>query len=95
MDWLREIDLLEITLVKSTVDYRKHFNVFKVTDRIDKLLVPKLKPLNIPDKIPMIVKPKQFLKGSRNLKDNNGQIEQLGGYLLNKELTLNELIIPN
>ena len=94
MNWLREIDLLEIKFTKSIEDYRKHFNIFKVTDRIETVVGTQLKPLNIPDKIPMIVKPSPYIR-VHNKSKKHETIEQLGGYLLNKEFTLNELIIPN
>lgn len=104
IDWLREIDLLEIKLAQSNEDSRKNFNMFKVTDRIEKLLVksqgqfgvnPELGrgvPLTLPKKIPMIVRPNEYLR----VKNKEGEIEEeYGGFLLNKELTHDELIIQN
>ena len=45
----------------------------------------------LPNKIPMIVKPKEY----KREVINNKKSEELGGYLLNGEYYSNEIIIPN
>ena len=49
----------------------------------------KTKPMILPNKIPIIVKPKQYY---RITQGNNQYTELLGGYLLNGEYYCNEII---
>ncbi len=92
MDWLRDVDLIEFQLVRSINESKQHINVFKVTEHIKSIIDKSKTPLNIPlpNQIPMIIKPKPYLR----ITDNQGKIhEQLGGYLLNGEKIYNEIII--
>ena len=80
IDWMREIDLLEIDLIRSLEDSKQNINVLKPTKRIMPLIY-KLKPLNLPQKLPMIVKPKPYTD------------TKLGGYILNDEMYTEPMII--
>jgi len=77
---MREIDLLEIDLIRSLEDSKQNINVLKPTKRIMPLIY-KLKPLNLPQKLPMIVKPKPYTD------------TKLGGYILNDEMYTEPMII--
>ncbi len=52
IDWMREIDILEIDLIRSLEYSKQNLNVIKVTKRIVPLIY-KLKPLNLPKKLPI------------------------------------------
>jgi len=91
IDWMREIDLLDIDLIRSLEDSKQNINVLKPTERVEPFIY-RLKPWNLPQKLPMLVKPKPYV---REITEDGKTIERLGGYLLNDELTCDELIIKN
>jgi DNA-directed RNA polymerase len=91
VEWLRDVDLVEFDLVKSLEQYSKrNINIVKLSERIK----PKIKnvklPLNLPNNLPMIIKPNRCYK----MINKKGNIcEHLGGYLLNGEKYYKEVII--
>jgi DNA-directed RNA polymerase len=92
VDWLRDANLLELD-VTDYID-NKTISYIKTSEAIKKHISSKSIPLNIPDKIPMIVKPKKYIKKDYTDLENNSK-EILGGYLLNGELSEDEIIIRN
>lgn len=90
VDWLRDVDLVEFKLVKALDETKQNLNIIKVSKRIEDLISKFKVPLNLPNNIPMIVKPKPSYREI----DKEGKVyEQLGGYLLNGEKVYNEVIL--
>lgn len=91
IDWLRDVNFLEINIEKSLKENHTVISVLKTTSNIENIIKSGTtnKPLMLPNRIPMIVKPKEYW---RNL-DLEKYSEQLGGYLLNGEYYSNEIII--
>jgi len=86
IEWLLDSDLLEFAY--NRVDENNTLYI-KISKKLSHLVLNnKTIPLNIPNKLPMIVKPKYFKK-----IDNKAEI--LGGYLLNDELYQENIIIHN
>jgi hypothetical protein len=85
VDWLRDANLLEL----DTTEYidNKSTSYLKITESVSKKVLNYTTPLHYPDKLPMIVKPKNYKKV--------GDKEILGGYLLNGELYEDAIIIKN
>jgi hypothetical protein len=90
IDWLRECNLVEIGSIKKE---NKTTSYLRVTKVLQKYIDYEFIPLNIPDRLPMIVEPKKY----QRIKINNGEDnrEILGGYLLNDQLFTDPIIITN
>jgi DNA-dependent RNA polymerase len=83
IEWLWELDLLEFDNHRSAED-EKNPQFIKASKKVENFINNKNKiPLNLPDKLPMIVKPKEFNKA------------KLGGFLLNDEMFIEKPIIDN
>lgn len=91
IEWLRDVDLVDISLEKSLENYNQKISVILPTDKIKNLFSLK-KFLVLPSKIPMIVEPKKY---ERLISEDGKSREILGGYLLNGEYYANEIIIDN
>lgn len=91
-DWLRDVKLLELSVVSCLKDKHKLSVLIPSTNIRDKFKIKQKKPLVLPAKIPMIVKPNEY---KRVVYDDGKTREELGGYLLNGEYYSNELIIKN
>lgn len=90
-DWLRDVRLLELSVVSCLKDKHKLSVLIPCTNIRENFKILNKKPLVLPAKIPMIVKPKEY---KRVVYDGKSR-EELGGYLLNGEYYNNELIIKN
>ena len=84
---LQEINLIKFKVVQLNKDHKQ--TILIPNDKISDILGNQLIILNLPYKIPMIVKPKKY---GFNLESNE---EILGGYLLNDKEIINNLIIKN
>lgn len=91
IDWLRDVNLLEISVVKSLKENKANISIViptKILQNISRLINPTV----LPNKIPMIVKPKEY---KREQLEGGKVREEFGGYLLNGEYYSNEIIIKN
>jgi len=86
--WLQNLDLVRFELI--TKGKKEKENVIVPTERVIGLLDKEtvIKPL--PQRLPMIVKPKVW----KRIKTEQGVKEILGGYLLNDEKYVKPLLIP-
>jgi DNA-directed RNA polymerase len=88
--------LVQLELVNSTVKVlskTEKVNILVPGNKIKELFSNVNKPtplLTLPHRIPMIVKPRKY-----NWNSKEGTYSQLGGYLLNGEKYINEIILPN
>lgn len=90
IDWLRDVELLEMSIENSLSENKTKISVIGPTLKIKNIFYLK-KAFVLPNKIPMIIKPKEY----KREVINNKKREELGGYLLNGEYYSNEIIIPN
>ena len=84
---LQEINLIKFKVVQLNKDHK--LTILIPNDKISDILGNEIIILNLPFKIPMIVKPKKY---GFNLETKE---EILGGYLLNNKEIINTLIIKN
>jgi hypothetical protein len=89
IELLRDTNLLELDTINNE---DKTISYIKIAKEVSKKISYQTIPLNVPNKIPMIVKPKKYLRVKLN---NNKTKEILGGYLLNDELLDDDIIIFN
>lgn len=83
IEWLWDLGLLEFDNHWNSEENKNHQFIKASKVIINFIKNKNLIPLNLPDKLPMIVKPKEFNK------------ENLGGFLLNDEMFIEKPIIEN